>query len=213
MCNRYEFNRINRLYDELEGWLPPAPYELDPRPGIAPSTSGPIIRATDAGGEIVQARWGLVPFWSKAPKVLYATFNARSNTVEKLASFREPFRKRRCLIPATAWFEYQTIEGAPKGVKKPMWRLWLDHGQDFAIAGLWDRWNGRGHLEGQTIESYTMVMTSANAKIAAVHDRMPVILDRKDYRFWLDREIDDVPALKALLVPAADDRIVMERLR
>ena len=202
MCNRYEIWRISRLYDEMGNWVGQPPDPPDRPIQVAPSVGAPIIRAVDGGNEDAIARWGNMVKG-------YATFNARAYTIDSLRTYKHLFRSTRCIIPATAWFEYQDTAGRKPGEKKPMWRISLDHGQDFALAGLW----GTFKEEGGTVDRFTMIMTDANQKIAKVHDRMPIVLEPKDYRFWLDRGIDDVPALKALLVPAADKRIVLERIR
>lgn len=170
--------------------------DLQPRYNISPGTQVAAIRLdAENGATLEPVKWGLLPHWSKEPKIAYHTINAMAETVDTKASYRVPFKKRRCLIPADGWFEWQPI---PRGKQK--WWLHMQDGSDFCFAGLWDRWRRGDHV----IESCTIIVTSAAESIKHVHDRMPVILDAKDYEFWLDPGIDDVPALKDLLRPAPD---------
>lgn len=167
-----------------------------PRYNVSPGTRIPVIRLDpEQGADLTELKWGLLPYWSKEPRIAYNTINAMAETVETKASYRVPFRRRRCLIPADGWFEWQPL---PAGKQK--WWFHLADDSDFCFAGLWDRWQ----QGGDAIETCTMLVTNSADSIAHIHDRMPVILKPEDYRRWLDPQFDDVPALKELLKPTAE---------
>ena len=149
-----------------------------PRYNIAPTDQIPIVRVDprDDRRELVMVRWGLIPFWMKEkPKVPH--INARAETVHKLPLFREAFAKRRCLIPATGFFEWQ----ARADGKQP-WRFVREDLEPFAFAGLWEF----ARIEEGDVLSATIIVGEPNPLVAGVHDRMPVILMPQDYDRWLD---------------------------
>ena len=152
---------------------------------VAPTTCQPIIRQSRETGEreMVLARWGLVPFFTKDLKEIkgLSTINARAETIRKTPTWREPMQKRRCLIPANAFYEWSK-EGKPP--KQP-YVFELSSGNLFAFAGLWDAWKDR---EGHWMQSFAIVTTEANELMAWLHPRMPVVLHEADYDRWLDRE-------------------------
>ncbi|MCA9086991.1 MAG: SOS response-associated peptidase, partial [Planctomycetaceae bacterium] len=157
--------------------------DLTPRYNVAPSQSVGVIRVTHAGHrEFVALRWGLVPAWSLEPRTAYSTFNARAETVADKPTYRHAFRRRRCLIPADGFYEWRTV-----GKRKQPYCIAPTDGQPFAFAGLWERWE----RDGTVVESCTIVVTTANATIAPLHDRMPVILARADEALWLDPALTD----------------------
>jgi putative SOS response-associated peptidase YedK len=166
----------------------PRPAEL-PMPdedfNVAPTTYQPIIRQSRELGdrEMVLARWGLVPFFTKDLKDVkgLSTINARAESIMKAPTWREPFKKRRCLVPASAYYEWRK-EGKPP--KQP-YSFELANGNLFAFAGLWDAWKDR---DGHWMQSFAIVSTEANELMARIHPRMPVILHPRDYDRWLDRE-------------------------
>ena len=187
MCGRYvrrsdkqkiaEHFRAKNPVSELP--LPDADYN------VAPTTHQPIIRQNRETGEreMVLARWGLVPFFTKDLKEVkgLSTINARAETITTSRSWREPVKKRRCLIPASAFYEW------PKDGKRPKqpYTFELTTGNLFAFAGLWDAWkDGQGHW----LQSFAIVTTDANELMSRIHPRMPVILHARDYDRWLDRE-------------------------
>jgi putative SOS response-associated peptidase YedK len=169
-----------------------------------------VRRAPDAKNEGVLLRWGLVPAFAK--DLSYGTkfaINARAETIDMRVSFREAFRARRCLVPARAYYE-----GSSRTGRRQVFRVALKNGDLMGMAGLWESWKGLG---GETVETYTVITTSANALVAQYTDkadkRMPVILHPKDYDFWLDPSNRDFPALKALLRPfPAEEMIVTPAL-
>jgi putative SOS response-associated peptidase YedK len=170
--------------------------DLPPRYNVSPGTNIPVIRlSAENGAELTELKWGLLPYWCKEPRIAYNTINAMAETMETKASYRVPFKKRRCLIPADGWYEWQPLKSG-----KQKWWFHRADDTDFCFAGLWDRW----HRGDQIVETCTIVITEAAESIRHVHDRMPVIIDPKDYQFWLDPAIDYVPALKDLLKPTSD---------
>ena len=173
--------------------------DLTPRYNVAPSQSVGVIRVTHAGHrEFVALRWGLVPAWSPEPRTAYSTFNARAETVADKPTYRHAFRRRRCLIPADGFYEWRTV-----GKRKQPYCIAPTDGEPFAFAGLWERWE----RDETVVESCTIVVTTANATIAPLHDRMPVILARADEARWLDPALTDPAILQPLLMPCAPERV------
>jgi putative SOS response-associated peptidase YedK len=169
------------------------PPDLIPRYNIAPSQPIDAVRiAGDGRREGVTLRWGLVPAWTSEPRAAYSTINARAETVAEKPAFRQAFRRRRCLIPADGFYEWRKVDA-----RKQPYCIAPADGQPFAFAGLWERWE----RDGQVLESGTILVTQANALLAPIHDRMPVILDPADEARWLDPALTDPAALQPLLVP------------
>jgi putative SOS response-associated peptidase YedK len=140
--------------------------------------------------------WGLVPHWAKDPSVGNRMINARAETVAEKNAFKPALRKRRCIIPADGFYEWQKVPGQKK--KQPLYISRPD-GEPLAFAGLWSIWRDS---EGGELHSCTIITTAANEDMEPVHDRMPVILGRDDWGSWLDPANDDLDTLGKLLVPA-----------
>jgi len=157
---------------------------------VAPSTFQPVIRQARETGdrEIVLMRWGLVPFFTKELSDVkgISTINARAEALLSNATWREPFKKRRCLIPADGFYEWASIDAK----NKQPFAFRMSDDSPFAFAGLWDAWKDS---QGQWLQSFSIVTTEANELMAPVHNRMPVILQRRDYARWLDREDPQPP--------------------
>ncbi len=190
MCGRYASYKQDRLRP-IEAALDQHLY-IDPLPvryNIAPSQPVIIVRpAAGAGFEAAFATWGLVPAWSKEPKVEYSTINARAESVAKSPAFRSAYRHRRCLVPADGFYEWQVVPG--QKIKQPYFIRMADEAP-FAFAGLWERWE----REGKVLESCTILTTGANPLMAAIHTRMPVILAPEDYRDWMQGDAGGAAAL------------------
>ena len=197
MCGRFiQCTSGDRLAERFH--LPAAPV-LTPRYNVAPSQPVGAIRiAEDGRREWVALRWGLIPAWAPKPRTAYSTINARAETVADKPTYRHAFRRRRCLIPADGFYEWRQL-----GARKQPYCIVPTDGTAFAFAGLWDRWE----QDGQVLESCTIVVTQANARIAPLHDRMPVILDPADEARWLDPAVTDPVVLRPLLVPCAPERL------
>lgn len=193
MCGRFT------LSSPPEAWVKGFGLEqrpnLPPRYNIAPTQAVAAVRVKPTGGarEVALLRWGLVPPWADEPGIGARMINARAETVAEKAAFRAAFRRRRCLIPADGFYEWRRTGG-----KKQPFYLRLGCGRTFAFAGLWERWRGAG---GEVLETCAIITTEANELVAAVHDRMPVILRPDDYRVWLEPAALDLGAAKALFRP------------
>jgi putative SOS response-associated peptidase YedK len=190
MCGRftrrYTWEEIHRLYS-----LTTAPgSNLQPRYNICPTTKVDAVIAGPSGRELVAKRWGLIPgWWSKSLKEMrLATFNARAETVAEKPMFRTAFRKTRCLMPASGYYEWHDT---PEG-KQPYYFTRAD-GQVMTIAALWDEWTDKA--TGEKLKSCAMVITEPNKFVAEVHDRMPVILEAKDFEQWERGSVDEAVAL------------------
>ena len=134
--------------------------------------------------------WGLVPFWAKDTKIGNRLINARAETIAEKPAFRTPFRKHRCLVLADGFYEWDK-----KGPRKVPYRVTLKDEQPFAFAGICDYWKDE---KGKELKSFSIITTDANDLIAKIHDRMPVILSKKDEKVWLDPALDITEAIKML---------------
>ncbi len=151
-----------------------------------------------------------MPFWAKDPKIGNRMINARSETLAEKNSYKRPFAKRRCIIPADGFYEWKKIEGQKR--KQPMYMSRVD-GEPLAFAGLWEIWRDPNHTDadGEPMElfSCTIITGEPNEKVAEVHDRMPVMLPPDAWDTWLDRDNQDTDALQGLLVPAPAQLITL----
>jgi putative SOS response-associated peptidase YedK len=201
MCGRYAIygpvSRANRDAIEFLG----EEIAFHPTFNAAPAQNLPVFRASaERGRELTLLRWGLVPSWTKDPAIGARMINARSETVAEKPAFRTAFRRRRCLVPMSGFYEWQKAGGR----KVPHFVRLLDT-DVFAAAGLYESWSGKGGAE--PIESYTILTTGANDLMRAVHDRMPVILHERDYEAWLDPKNEKLEALSALLTAFPSERM------
>ena len=174
--------------------LPEIP-NLAPRYNIAPTQPVAAVRvaANSSIREMVLLRWGLIPFWAKDPSIGARMINARSETVAEKPAFRAAFKRRRCLVIADGFYEWQK----QNGTKQPFF-IRLHDARPFAFAGLWEIWEGP---DANPVESCTLLTTQPNELLRVVHNRMPVILQPKDYQLWLDPEIQEPKRLQPLLKP------------
>jgi len=178
MCGRFAF------YSPSEAVAAPfgvtQSTEVKPRYNIAPTQYIAAIRRDEnQSNELTMLRWGLVPFWAKDPSIGNRMINARSETVAEKPSFRNAYRKRRCLVLADGFYEWHR-EG---DVKIPYF-ISLADGKPFAFAGLWEHWNSKDSDE--SLQTTTIVTAAANDFLAQVHHRMPVVLEPENARRWLD---------------------------
>ena len=210
MCGRFtltaDHEALMAEFDLIE------PFQVTPRLNIAPSQTALVVRASEAreAGKpqhrrIDQLRWGLIPHWAKDEKIAYRTINARAETVATLPAFRDAFKRRRCIIPASGFYEWQKQMVGKKEVKTPYRIGRTDHGI-LALAGLWSRWTSP---EGAELQTFTIITTSPNNTLQALHDRMPVILDRKNYDKWLE-PATPAAELQPLMVACADNLLTFE---
>lgn len=202
MCGRYVLTVPGDLLAAAFG-LEEVP-ELTPRYNIAPSQVVPIVRRGDGGrDELAWARWGLIPHWAKEAAIGNRLINARADGLADKPSFRDSFRRRRCLIPADGFYEWQKI-----GTRKQPWLLRLAGGAPFAFAGLWSSWTDPESRE--PFETCTIVTTEPNELAARVHDRMPVILPAGARADWLDPAAERQSLLDLLVPYSADEMEAFE---
>ena len=165
---------------------------------IAPTDTAPVVRAgpSPQHPRADLMRWGLVPYWAKDLKIGARMINARSEEAATKPAFREAFRRRRCLVPASGFFEWTGGKGnkQPHVIRRP-------GGEPFTLAGLWESWNSPG---GDTVETFTILTCDPNDAVTPLHDRMPVILPAEHRTAWLSRETP-APDLHAMLEPYAGD--------
>ena len=192
MCGRFTLTTDLQEVAERFSVPPPATADFQPRFNIAPSQS--VIVIGDGGQRLLQSmQWGLIPHWAKDPAIGNRMINARAETLAEKPSFCEALKKRRCLIPADGFYEWQKVGK----VRQPM-RIALKSRAPFGLAGLWDRWVSP---ENKEILTCTIITTAANELIREIHDRMPVILQREDEARWLDPALTDPVQLLPLLKP------------
>ena len=194
MCGRYRPSRRKQIIEEYFG---SAAWDEDwtPRYNIAPTQPVPVIRQNpkEPVRELALMQWALIPHWAKNPSISTSTINAKSETAATKPAFRDPLRCRRCLIPADGFYEWPRAAG----VRQP-YCFEVREGELFAFAGLWDGWKDPN---GKWVKTCSILTTAPNAVTAAVHDRMPVILDPASYDLWLDPGMRDVSAVSDLLKP------------
>jgi putative SOS response-associated peptidase YedK len=196
MCGRY-YRRSDkqRIAEAFKLGRLPDGFVLPPDFNVAPSTSQPVIRANRETGEreLEMMRWGLVPYFAKSPAEFkgFSTINAKAETVATNPTWRTPFRKRRCLVPADGFYEWKRTTAK----EKQPYAFGMATEQPFAFAGLWDAWK---EPDGGWLISYAIITTDANELMEPVHTRMPVILKPDDYDRWLSRDENERPPLDLL---------------
>ena len=200
MCGRYTYKltweEIVRLYRLT---LDAPARNTQPRYNICPTTPVDVVISTDGKRSLVPMRWGLIPYWwdKTLKEMKMATFNARAETVATKPMFKDSFKHRRCLMLASGYYEWQHTTG----VKQPQpWYFARRDGHPITFAGLWSKWKDKD--AGSDLLSTTMVITVPNKFVAEVHDRMPVILEAKDFEQWEHGDANDAVAL---MKPAGED--------
>jgi len=198
MCGRFTLKNLERLLDRLRArGIETSDFDFNglvPRYNIAPTQEVLTVRELEATRETTMLQWGLIPFWSKEPK---GFINARVETIEEKPSFKESFEKRRCLILADGFYEWER-----NGKISQPYFFQLQHAEPFAFAGVWDRWR----VEDRSITSCAIITTTANELLAKFHTRMPVILPPESYDLWLS-DASRAADLKSLLLPFPADQM------
>ena len=194
MCGRYSFAVEDALILERFGLrvrtaIYKARYNCSPTQNLA-------VIAGDVPDTLKFFRWGLIPSWAKEPSIGNKLINARAESLAEKPSFRDAFRHRRCLVPATGFYEWKSNAG------KTPFHFRLKSGDPFCFAGLWDKWISG---DGEIIHSFTVITTSPNQLVEHIHDRMPVILSREDELRWIAPQAD--PSLADLLRPYAAEKM------
>jgi putative SOS response-associated peptidase YedK len=194
MCGRYKLSRRKQVVEEYFDCGSDAA-DWTPRYNIAPTQPIPVIRQhrKESTRELSLMRWGLIPSWAKGSSVGAQMINARSETASTKPAFRDALKSRRCMIPADGFYEWSRA-----GKTKQPFCFEINDGELFAFAGIWDRWKDPS---GQWVKSCSILTTTPNAVTSALHDRMPVILDREKYELWLDPAMRDTSAASESLKP------------
>ena len=194
MCGRYAlYGPVSRLRETFDAV--PEGFEFEPRWNAAPMQWLPVVRQQSNGERVIhRLRWGLVPSWAKDEAIATRLINARGESVAEKPSFRAAFRRRRCIVPANGFYEWQQLSDQQGGGKQPFY-IHPVGGEFFALAGLWERWTRP--TDGEELDTFTIVTTEANAAMRLLHDRMPVILAPGDWWAWLNgaTAVDQVQGL------------------
>lgn len=205
MCGRFVRSRKRKEYARALGIpvedVPESEEDWRPLYNVCPGTPVDVIRA-GPGRPPAFARlwWGLLPYWSKNPNGTRRPINARAETAARKPSFRKLLEWRRCLVPADGYYEWQTT---PAGKVPYFFRP--AQGEPVFFAGLWDRWQAEG---AEPIESFTLFTTTPNKIAGRIHDRMPVIVQPRDYGLWLDPAVRSAGEVAHVLAPAPDGALV-----
>ncbi|MBI4276187.1 MAG: SOS response-associated peptidase [Rhizobiales bacterium] len=194
MCGRYAITSSPEAIRELLGYMDQPNFPK--RYNVAPTQPIPIVRIADGRRRFALVRWGLIPSWVKDPRTFMLLINARGESLKEKPAFRAAIRHRRCLIPADGFYEWRQA-----GTHKQPYYIYLKSGGPFAFAGLWESWHGPN---GEETESGAIVTTHANALLAPLHARMPVIVEPAAYDLWLDCQKVDADTASALIMPARE---------
>jgi putative SOS response-associated peptidase YedK len=194
MCGRYLIvttpDAMRKLFGYAEVPNFPARYN------VAPTQPVPIVRVAEGRREFALVRWGLIPAWVKDPREFALVINARGESVNEKPAFRNAMKRRRCLVPADGFYEWKTENGRKRAhVIRPR------DGATLALAGLWESWMGPN---GEEVETVAIVTTLASADVAHIHHRMPVIVPRDAFGFWLDGVNVDAATAAEIIAPAPE---------
>lgn len=202
MCGRFNVTSdpVGQLILEITG----RGFDVDTRYNIAPTEAVPVIvhddhGNNDGGWAVRDMRWWLVPYWSDGPSTRYAMFNAKAETIDTSRAFREPFKRRRCIVPASNYYEWRKEAGG-----KVPFMIGPESGDALAFAGVWDRWR----RDDEVIESCTIITTDAPGDMKSIHHRMPVHLTRAQVQEWINAETSP-ERLKELLAPEIRTRLAV----
>jgi putative SOS response-associated peptidase YedK len=190
MCGRYKLITMPEILAAI--FHAARSRRFPPSRNIAPTDIAPVVRQHAGARTIDLLRWGLVPPWTQDPSIGARLINARSEDADATPAFRSAFQRRRCLVPADGFYEWQAVPGRKR--KRP-YDIRLRSGAPFAFAGLWERWS----RDGQELETFCILTTDSNDLVRPIHDRMPVILHPEDHAAWLDETAESPATLKAML--------------
>jgi len=210
MCGRFvSTTPAGQLAEYFCAQPPPDDLDKGVNYNVAPTQGILVVVESDGVRRIDVFHWGLIPFWSKDPKIGSRMINARSETIAEKASFKRPFAKRRCIIPVDGFYEWKAPDDGSKR-KQPMYISRIDDAP-FAFAGLWESWDDPNSVDddGRPMQllSCTIITGEPNDKMAEIHHRMPVMLPPSAWDAWLDSGNHDTASLQQLLVPAPSQLI------
>jgi putative SOS response-associated peptidase YedK len=200
MCGRFTLTVDPSDLKEAFYWVNFGSADFTPRYNIAPTQGVPVV-TNNGENKLDFFTWGLVPFWAKDPSIGSRMINARAETISEKPSFRNAFKRRRCLILADGFFEWQKL---PDSKTKIPTYIQLKDGKPFAFAGLWEDWHSP---DGSQILSTTIITTQPNELVKPIHNRMPVILPESAYEAWLTPGEVDTRTLIPLLIPFDADHM------
>lgn len=190
MCGRFTLTHVQGFSTRFE--LLDQRAQPTPRFNVAPTQEHPII-ISQSPNQMLMMRWGLVPFWAKDPKIGNRLINARAETVATKPAFRTSIKRKRCLVPATGFYEWKSLDAG-----KVPYYVHLKDDSVFAFAGLYDAWT---NPDGEKLMTFTIITTTPNAIMGKIHDRMPVMLDREDESLWLTKVPLPDQELKRIFTP------------
>jgi len=201
MCGRISTADLSagslKEHFKLESTLPfPQSYNL------APTLQVPAVREQDRKRSLVTLRWGLIPHWARDKHIKASTFNAREETLTQKPFFRDSFKSRRCIVPASGFYEWQK-----QNDNKQPYYIYRSNQHPLAFAGLWDKWTDK--VTGETIESCTIITAPATHQMAEIHERMPAVLEAEFFDTWLDAGFKETHVLQDLLCLDRDDVFAM----
>lgn len=202
MCGRFALTLPDTAMAQLFGAEITPGLMPVPRYNIAPTQTITTVTSTDDGRFLRPMRWGFLPHWYKDPRVGLLLINARAETIAEKPAFRAACRSRRCLIPASGFYEWTKT---PEGARLP-WYIHPPSGDSLAFAGIWQDWQGD---DGKVLSSCAIVTTSANETLGALHHRMPVLIAPEDYGLWLGEE---GKGAAVLMKPAPEDALAFHRV-
>ncbi|HET7703235.1 MAG TPA: SOS response-associated peptidase [Candidatus Limnocylindrales bacterium] len=196
MCGRFSQQRPASELAEIFAAEPLAD-DLGARYNVAPTDDSLVVVQREERRAITAYRWGLIPHWADSAKVGSRMFNARAETLTASPAFRDAFRRKRCLVPVDAFYEWQRI-----GARRQPFSIARADSRPLVLAGLWSGW--RDPVADRVVRTFTIVTSEPNEQMAALHDRMPVIVPEDAWSRWLDPELDDPSELQGLLTPTDD---------
>ncbi len=201
MCGRMVQSKTPKSLQPILDFQESSEVSFTARYNIAPTAEILAMRQTETGRELSYFHWGLIPMWARDRNFSTQTFNARSETLSEKASFKEAYKKRRCLIPVDGFYEWQQ---SPSSKNKVPYYFQTKSGQPIVFAGLWEFWRDANNPQMPAIESCTIVTTAANSFMQSYHHRMPVMLPQDMWSTWLDPKLESTDSLDLMLLPKED---------
>ncbi len=205
MCGRFSQQRPASELAEIFA-AEPLTDELGPRWNIAPTDEAYVVAQREGRRAIVAWRWGLIPHWADNAKVASRMFNARSETLSRSPAFADALRRKRCLVPVDGFYEWQRIAG-----RRQPFTVGRADRRPLALAGLWSGW--RDPARDAVVRTFSIITTAPNEQMAALHDRMPVVVPERSWDLWLDPDLADPSELQGLFEPTDEVELRIEPVR
>lgn len=197
MCSRFVYQDFDLMW---EHFLPERIPGYEGSCNIAPTDYTLVVRWYEGKLCMWPMRWGLIPGWAKDESNATRCINARVETITEKASFRGAVKYRRCVVPADGFYEWQGV----KGYKQPYY-IYRADGATLGMAGIWEEWES----PAGTVETFSILTTDANREMSDIHSRMPVVLEERNFRMWMDQGVTDAEMVRGLMVPARDGTLAM----